>query len=72
MVHLLETKGIDVNKPSTASGSTPLCAASDKGHVETVSMLLGAEGVKVNESTTEGATPLIFATACLKKRILFF
>jgi hypothetical protein len=60
---LLETKGIDVNKPETKYGVTPLCAASQNGHVEIVTMLVGAEGINVNQSTTkEGCTPLFMAS----------
>ena len=60
---LLETKGIDVNKPETKYGATPLCAASQNGHVEIVTMLVCAEGINVNQSTTkEGCTPLFMAS----------
>jgi hypothetical protein len=60
---LLQIKGIDVNKPETASGTTPLLVASQEGHVETVKMFLGAEGIKVNKSRTkDGCTPLFMAS----------
>ena len=59
---LLETKGIDVNKPNGATGGTALFTASAKGHVQLVTMFLGAESIKVNTSTKEGATPLIIAS----------
>jgi hypothetical protein len=59
---LLETKGIDVNKPESEYGATPLCGASQIGNVEIVKILLGAEGIKVNKSNMQGATPLHMAT----------
>ena len=51
-----------VNKPETEQGSTPLCTASGKGHVESVKLLLGVEGINVNQSDIQGGTPLFMAT----------
>jgi ankyrin repeat protein len=59
---LLETKGIDVNKPESDLDATPLIAASAQGHVAIVKLLLSAEGIKVNEATKQGGTPLHLAS----------
>jgi ankyrin repeat protein len=59
---LLQIKGIDVNKPESEQGNSPLYVASQRGYVATVTILLGAEGIKVNKSTKEGATPLLAAS----------
>ena len=66
---LLETKGIDVNKPNGATGGTALFTASAKGHVQLVTMFLGAESIKVNTSTKEGATPLIIASQIITLKL---
>ena len=55
---LLAKEGVDVNQANNG-GSTPLCAASQNGHCEVVSMLLAKEGVDVNQATDDGLhTPL--------------
>jgi hypothetical protein len=59
---LLETEGIDVNKPSTEHGTSPLFCASYNGYVEIVKLLLGAEGIQVNKSNIQGGTPLFIAS----------
>ena len=39
-------------------GWTPLFVASERGHVEVVSMLLAKQGVDVNQARDNGCTPL--------------
>ena len=52
----------DVNKATTDDGSTALIIASQNGHADVVSLLLGKEGVDVNQATNDGRTPLYIAS----------
>ena len=40
----------------------PLYAASQYNHIEIVKLLLGAEGIEINQPTNNGATPLFVAS----------
>tara|TARA_B110000008_G_scaffold146171_1_gene147823 strand:- start:263 stop:847 length:585 start_codon:yes stop_codon:yes gene_type:complete len=55
---LLESKGIDVNKPETTQGVTPLSVASGQGHVTIVKLLLDAKGIEINQPENDGGTAL--------------
>ncbi len=45
-----------------ADGYTALMAASRKGHVEVVRLLLARQGVEVNKTTPDGITALMVAS----------
>ena len=49
---LPDEEGILVNK-AAANGVTPLCAAAGRGHVAVVELLLGEEGVAVNQESNQ-------------------
>jgi len=42
-------------------GATPLSSASQEGHVDTITLLLGAEGIEINQPANNGATALVVA-----------
>ena len=51
-------EGIEINTPDTKVGNTPLIVASAKGHVEIVKLLLGVEGIEINQPANNGVTAL--------------
>ena len=54
--------GVDVNKAiDNEDGATPLCIASQNGHLEIVKVLIAA-GADVNQATKNGCTPLYVAS----------
>ena len=61
-VRALLDEGVDINYRAGGyeQGATPLMAASQKGHIETVTLLL-LEGADVNAVTNLGETALYFA-----------
>ena len=61
IVEQLVKRGADVNLAMN-DGSTPLCAAADRGHVEIVRTLLRAPAIEINLAIKEGATALTFAS----------
>ena len=69
IVEQLVKRGADVNLAMN-DGSTPLCAAADRGHVEIVRTLLRAPAIEINLAIKEGATALIFASQEGHKEII--
>ena len=69
IVEQLLKRGADVNL-ATNDGSTPLCAAADRGHVEIVRTLLRAPAIEINLAPKGGVTPLIFASQGGHKEII--
>ena len=67
---LLETEGIDINKPETLHGITPLFVASKKNHIEIVKLLLGAGGIEINQPRYSGGTALAMAKQEKHKEIV--
>ena len=69
IVEQLVKRGADVNLAMN-DGSTPLCAAADRGHVEIVRTLLRAPAIEINLALKEGATALTFASQEGHKEII--
>ena len=69
IVEQLVKRGADVNLAMN-DGSTPLCAAADRGHVEIVRTLLQAPAIEINLAIKEGATALTFASQEGHKEII--
>ena len=67
---LLAQAGIDVIKPWEDVGATPLYIACIKKQVEVVKLLFAHDGVDVNRTTAEGATPL--SAACYEDTLTHF
>jgi ankyrin repeat protein len=59
---LLTRDDIDVNKPRTADGITPLYMASIHGKVEVVRLLLSQPNIDINKLSTRGDSALGMAT----------
>ena len=61
---LVEHKHIDLNLQNEAEeGLTAFSIAATLGRVEVVKILLGCEGIDINRSNSEGATPLNIAAS---------
>ena len=58
----MDPDGPALADPVAMFTAPPLHAASQNGHVAIVTMLLGAEGIQVNKSKKDGATPLFIAS----------
>ena len=56
MVRVLLERGADINQ-ATNDGRTPLCIASQQGHVEVV-RVLAERGADIKKADNDGATPL--------------
>ena len=69
IVEQLLKRGADVNL-ATNDGSTPLCCAVDRGHVEVVRLLLRAPAIEINLAIKDGSTPLILASKWGYKEII--
>ena len=58
---LLECKGINVNRPYSNGGATPLYIAAQQGHERVVEVILKHEDIQVNDRNKLGGTPLYIA-----------
>ena len=59
---LLRIKCIDVNEARNSDGLTALHLGSDNGYTDVVKLLLGAEGINVNQEDHDGLTALSAAS----------
>ena len=63
MVRALAASGkVDVNQAATATGSSALTMASNRGHGVCVVALLAADGIDTNHANAEGSTALTLAS----------
>jgi len=62
MLEELFAKGADANTANT-SGTTPLIAAAEKGHVRTIELLLTRDGISLDAKDKAGQTALMVAAA---------
>ena len=60
IVRLLIRHGADVNLPNYR-GTSPLCIAMFQRYIDIVSVLLQAPGIRINQATNTGVTPLAVA-----------
>lgn len=57
--------GLDVRQADEKTGTYPLLEAVAFGQLDAARVLLGVQGVKVNQTDKEGRTPLLLAARCV-------
>ena len=60
IVEQLVRRGANVNQ-AVISGTTPLCSAAKRGHLQVVRILLQAPAIAVDQATDDGVTPVAIA-----------
>ena len=61
IVEQLVRRGANVNQ-AVITGTTPLCSAAKRGHLQVVRILLQAPAIAVDQATDDGVTPVAIAS----------